>query len=124
MFDSRWFWAITLLGVVAMVIRNPLVRYGASMTIANIAIAMIIVRCAARPQSRVSRMFERRSLVWIGTLSYSLYLWQQLFLNQLSLRIGGGTEQIQKNVLGERVLGLPGEPRPDKTAPFRDLPRN
>jgi peptidoglycan/LPS O-acetylase OafA/YrhL len=81
-FDSRWFWAITLLGVAAMVIRNPLVRYGASMTIANIAIAMIIVRCAARPQSRVSRMFERRSLVWIGTLSYSLYLWQQLFLNR------------------------------------------
>ena len=50
--------------------------------------------------------------------------WQQLFLNQWSVRIGGGTEQIQRNVLGERVLGLPGEPRPDKTLPFRDLPRN
>ena len=47
-------------------------------------------------------------------------MWQQMFLNQWSVRIGGGTEQIQKNVLGERVLGLPGEPRPDKTAP---LPR-
>jgi alkylation response protein AidB-like acyl-CoA dehydrogenase len=50
--------------------------------------------------------------------------WQQMFLNQWSIRIGGGTEQIQRNVLGERVLGLPGEPRPDKTAPFRELPRN
>ena len=47
-------------------------------------------------------------------------MWQQMFLNQWSVRIGGGTEQIQKNVLGERVLGLPSEPRPDKTAP---LPR-
>jgi alkylation response protein AidB-like acyl-CoA dehydrogenase len=51
-------------------------------------------------------------------------MWQQMFLNQWSVRIGGGTEQIQKNVLGERVLGLPSEPRPDKTLPFRDLPRN
>ena len=50
--------------------------------------------------------------------------WQQLFLNQWSIRIGGGTEQIQRNVIGERVLGLPSEPRPDKTLPFRDLPRN
>ncbi|MBV8952256.1 MAG: acyl-CoA dehydrogenase family protein [Actinobacteria bacterium] len=49
-------------------------------------------------------------------------LWQQLFLGQWGVRIGGGTEQVQRNVLGERVLGLPGEPRPDKTMPFRDLP--
>jgi alkylation response protein AidB-like acyl-CoA dehydrogenase len=51
-------------------------------------------------------------------------MWQQMFLNQWSVRIGGGTEQIQRNVLGERVLGLPGEPRPDKTLPFRELPHN
>ena len=37
--------------------------------------------------------------------------WQQQFLMQWSSRIGGGTEQIQRNVIGERVLGLPGEPR-------------
>ena len=34
--------------------------------------------------------------------------WQQQFLMQWSSRIGGGTEQIQRNVIGERVLGLPG----------------
>src|SRR6185503_16014538 len=37
--------------------------------------------------------------------------WQQQFLMQWSSRIGGGTEQVQRNVIGERVLGLPGEPR-------------
>jgi alkylation response protein AidB-like acyl-CoA dehydrogenase len=50
--------------------------------------------------------------------------WQQQFLGQWNPRIGGGTEQIQRNVISERVLGMPGEPRPDKNAPFRDIPRN
>jgi alkylation response protein AidB-like acyl-CoA dehydrogenase len=47
--------------------------------------------------------------------------WQQNFMNQWGVRIGGGTEQVQRNVIGERVLGLPPEPRPDKTVPFREL---
>jgi alkylation response protein AidB-like acyl-CoA dehydrogenase len=51
-------------------------------------------------------------------------MWQSYFLSQWSVRIGGGTEQIQRNVLGERVLGLPAEARTDKTLPFKDVPRN
>jgi len=50
--------------------------------------------------------------------------WQQQFLGQWSSRIGGGTEQIQRNVIGERVLGLPGEPRLDKDLPFKELPKS
>ncbi len=48
--------------------------------------------------------------------------WQQQFLMQWSSRIGGGTEQVQRNVIGERVLGLPGEPRVDKDVAFKDIP--
>jgi alkylation response protein AidB-like acyl-CoA dehydrogenase len=47
--------------------------------------------------------------------------WQQHFLGQWGVRIGGGTDQVQRNVIGERVLGLPAEPRPDKSLPFREL---
>ena len=38
-------------------------------------------------------------------------MWQQRFMMDLGLIIGGGTAQIQKNMIGERALGLPKEPK-------------
>jgi alkylation response protein AidB-like acyl-CoA dehydrogenase len=46
--------------------------------------------------------------------------WQSMFLMSPSLSIRGGTDEIQHNILGERVLGLPPEPRVDKDKPFAD----
>ena len=43
--------------------------------------------------------------------------WQQSFLGAPSIRIAGGSDEIQRNVMGERVLGLPAEPRVDKDDP-------
>ncbi|HEV3264705.1 MAG TPA: acyl-CoA dehydrogenase family protein [Acidimicrobiales bacterium] len=47
--------------------------------------------------------------------------WETAFLNQWMSKLGGGTDNIQRNSLGERVLGLPREPRTDKDVPFSAL---
>ncbi len=91
------------------------------------------------PEASVLKLAASRRLAYDGDLVLALQgapgmlydedalqhgYWQQQFLGQWSSRLGGGTEQIQRNVIGERVLGLPGEPRLDKELAFKDLPKS
>ena len=49
---------------------------------------------------------------------------QQAFLRSRANSIEGGTTEIMKNILGERVLGLPGDVRTDKDRPWIEVPRS
>ena len=90
------------------------------------------------PESSVLKLANSRRIEALGNLTMAIMgaratlygddahmsgFWQNYsFLGQWMSRIGGGTDEVQRNIIGENVLGLPQEPRPDKGVPFREIP--
>jgi alkylation response protein AidB-like acyl-CoA dehydrogenase len=61
----------------------------------------------------------RPDLVGIGSADV-----HKVFLRMRANSIEGGTSEVMRNILGERVLGLPGDVRTDKGLPWKDIPRS
>ncbi len=55
------------------------------------------------------------------TGEWGTFAWSQFLCGVPGMRVAGGTDEVMKNIVGERVLGLPKDPGIDATTPFRDL---
>ena len=69
----------------------------------------------------ISRVLGSRLTADTG--EWGTWEWGEHVLGAPGYRIAGGSDEVQRNIIGERVLGLPGEPRVDKGIPWKDVPR-
>ena len=75
----------------------------------------------ARTSEAVSRLLGPRLAADTG--EWGTYAWAEHVLGAPGYKIAGGSDEIQRNIIGERVLGLPPEPRVDKDVPFAEAQR-
>lgn len=102
--ESPFFFLVPALAVVAnMMHDHPLIAFGVSITVINICIMLCFDWYITFPKGRVARVLNTAPLTSIGLISYSLYLWQQLFLVRES---AAWTAQFPANLLLALLAGV------------------
>jgi alkylation response protein AidB-like acyl-CoA dehydrogenase len=74
---------------------------------------------AARTGDLVMEIMGADGMLW-GEDAIDHSRWQNYFLGQYAVRIGGGTDEVQRNIIAEQVLGLPRELVDNRGAPWNE----
>jgi len=82
--SSRWFFLIPILALLANAVPSTKVRWLLGETVMNVSIALTVDWCMRNANSAVGRVLNWPFVSFVGVLSYSLYLWQQFFLDRAS----------------------------------------
>jgi alkylation response protein AidB-like acyl-CoA dehydrogenase len=88
---------------------------GPEMSIAKLALTQNMVASA----EFVTRVLGPR--ITADTGEWGTFSWAQFVMGVPGMRIAGGSDEVMRNIVAERVLGLPKDPGIDSTTPFRDL---
>jgi alkylation response protein AidB-like acyl-CoA dehydrogenase len=88
---------------------------GPEMSIAKLSLTNNLWRAA----TFVTDVLGARAIADTG--EWGTYAWSKLLLGVPGMKVAGGTDEVMKNIVGERVLGLPKDVGIDSTTPFRDL---
>jgi acyl-CoA dehydrogenase len=91
---------------------------GPEMSIAKMALTDNLLRTA----SFVAKVLGPRMVADTG--EWGTYAWGRFLCGVPGMRIAGGTDEVLRNIVGERVLGLPKEPGIDSNSPFKDILKN